>query len=234
MSLVLNITNGGNTSDFLSFVINDSTGNYDATNNPTGYGSPNATRVSLALFVRAYNKRYNGSTDLTDILLVDTPNTSDPTAVTKWTIALNKDGWQHVTIYGLRRYDTAVLFSVNEIVYDYVSGELRQILTITGGGPYTYTYAVVTKAAFEVAGNTTAYSTVLDTYSIPSLENCHYEASKNYFNVLTEDAWDKYQEIEATLKSIIYGFAYLNFAQAQLQVETLEGTCTCFTSTCNC
>ncbi len=248
--LVLAITNSGDSSDFLSFVIADTTGDYNALTNTTGYGAPNATRAELALFIRVYNKRYDlttrvdGLTTIVDNLLTVAlkPTSATPVNTTEWTVTRNADGWQQATIYGLRLYNTTTIFipTVGEILWDAANSLFKKIiavLPVTGGGTYPNEYDVVTIEELEESDSYSAYRTVLNTSSIAELNDCHYLAVKNYFNVLTSESWDQYQQIEAGLKAIDYGFALQTLAGyqgAQTLVELLEGSCTCFNENCDC
>lgn len=77
------------TKDYTSkkVTITDDTGNYSATNNTTGYGAPNATRASRALFVN----RYYSENGIQKVASVATVGDSDPTTDSSWAFTYTKD-----------------------------------------------------------------------------------------------------------------------------------------------
>lgn len=215
-------------------VLEDSTGSYNATTNPTGYGTPNAARNTLALFVRVYNNRFDGSSDVTGTLLVDVPDNSDPTAVTKWTITLVDEGWLKATIYGVRFLDVAISLQVGEIVWDDSNNVLKRILTKSGSGPYVYTTTTATVADLENTNYIVAYSTVFNTYAIPQLCICYEKSVEKYLLSFDDDDRKLSDKIRAYLVSIRNGFLTGSPAEAQKKVEKAQAICTCFTEHCDC
>lgn len=234
MALELQISKGALNDTAGTLVIEDSTGNYNASTNPTGYGTPNPDRADLALFLRAYNNRYNGESDVTGELLTATADDSDPTAVTEWTLTLADDGWIKATIYGVKIYDEAVSFEVGEIVWNDSLNKLERILTKTGSGPYTYTKEDAAEADLEDTDYTVPYSTVLNTYAIPDLCECHLKAVNKYLDSQDDDDKENSRKIQAYLISIKNSFLTGSPAEAQKKVEKAELLCACFTDNCNC
>ena len=234
MSLVLQIIQQSISADGTTMVFADTTGNYNALTNPGGYGTPNAARNTLALFLQVFNNRFDGSPTIVQSPL--TIAAYDPTVVASWTATLVKEGWQEATVYGVALFDEtlATLYAVNEFVYDVASSQLRQILTVTGTGPYTYTYNVVTPVALGTAGTTVLYSTVYNTYAIPSLNNCYNTANDKQLLSKKESDFKKWEEISAYISSIVFGFNSGSYANAETKVETLEGICNCLNEDCGC
>jgi hypothetical protein len=232
MALVLKLSRNSVSAASSSMIITDATGNYDATTNPSGYGSPNANRNTLALFLRVYNKRYDGDSSLSNTLL--TIASYDPTTVTQWTSTLNKDGWQQATVYGLKLYSTSTLFAVNDLVYNTSTSEIWRIDSVSGSGPYTYTHTVMNQIDLENTLYGKAYLTVLDTYAIPSISDLANRAIKNYFNLIVDpssvqedidEAKEDADELDLLITAITYGFEYGYMAEAQKQVESAENVC---------
>lgn len=238
MALELELSKGALNDTDGTLIISDSTGNYDASDNTTGYGAPNPDREDLALFLRAYNNRYEGESDVTGTLLTDTPDDSDPTATAQWTLTLAEDGWIKCTVYGLRLYSTSTSFELNELTYDTGTSTIRKILTKTGSGPYTYTYEAVEEDALEDDDNVVAYSTVFNTYAIPDLCSCHLQSVESYFDEddISEKQlkWNLSQKIRMYLVSIRNSFLIGSPAEAQKKVERAEAICACFTDNCGC
>lgn len=232
MALGLKIEQESHTADGLVMTLKDSTGNY-ASDNLGGYGTPNAARNTLALFLIAYNKRYDGSETLVDNLLV--VNNYDPLTATKWTLNMHKMGWVNATIYGLQLYSTSLSFQVGECVYHSGTTQIRKILTKSGSAaPYTYTYQTINTIDLALEVNVSKYETILNTYIITSLCSCLQKARKHYFEKKTEEAMNTVREVLAFIDSSIVSFETDAPADGQLKVEAAEKICNCLTNKCGC
>lgn len=234
MALILRLTYTSINSDGTQITITDSTGNYDASTNPGGYGTPNPDRSDIALILRAFVKRFDDSDEITDTLLTSTPNDTDPTVVESWVVSVTAQGWHQMDLYGLNLYSTSTLLNVDEIVWDTGTSQLLRILTRSGSGPYTYTYTTATEADLANADYTTAYTAVLNSLVIPELCVCNNKAIMHYFDTLETSDWNKYQQIDALLKSIAASFANQDYSGAQEKVENVEEKCDCLNNECSC
>jgi hypothetical protein len=237
MALELSIYKYGINDAGTIITVKDNTGNYNADSNPTGYGSPNPERNTLALFLRAYAKRYDGGDEIVDTNLTVTPASSDKTAVDTWDVTLlSKDSWVQATIYGLQLYSTSTSFEIGELTYHAGTDQIRKILTKTGDGPYTYTYDVVEESALDEESYVKAYETILNTYAIPNLCECVNKANKKYFTAKEKDEVDfrRYLEFKGEVVGIKNDFGFGNYSEAQKTIEYLEIKCECFTEECNC
>lgn len=234
MALVLRLEYTSINSDGTQITITDATGNYDASTNPGGYGTPNPDRSDIALFLRAYVKRFDGSDTITDTLLTDTPNDTDPTAVASWLVDVDKQGWHQMDLYGLNLYSTSILLNVNEIVWNAGTQQLIRILTRSGSGPYTYTYTTATLADLENSDYTTAYTAVLNSLVIPELCVCENKAVLFWSRTESEADFDKYLTIDGMLKAANYSFSNQDYTNAQAIVENVEDKCDCLNNECNC
>lgn len=232
MALVLKIEQESHTADGLVMTVKDTTAVY-ATGNVGGYGTPNAARNTLALFLIAYNKRYDGSESLVDNLLV--VNNYDPLTASTWTLNMQKMGWVNVTVFGLQLYSTSLSFQVGECVYDAGSTRIRKILTKSGASaPYTYTYQNIDTIDLALPASVAKYETVLDTYIITALCSCLQKARKYYFEKKTNEAMQTVREVLAFIDSSIVSFETNAPADGQLKVETAEKICNCLTDKCGC
>lgn len=228
MALELQLTRETVSAGASTMVITDSTGDYSA-ENLTGYNTPNPARNTLALVLRVYNKRYDGTSDLVNTLLSVSSYTAE--AVTEWTVALNEDGWQQATVYGLNLYNVNTLLEVGELVWNASTDVIERITVRNGSGPYTYTKVSATEADLENASYTTAYSTVLNTYAIPGISEAANQAIQKYFDYVTDgtissedlkEAKEDAEEFDLMITSIIYRFEHIYSSEAQKQVESLE------------
>lgn len=234
MALILRLKYDSTTADGLQFTILDNTGNYNASTNPGGYGTPNPDRSDIALFLRAFTKRFDGSDTVTSTNIVATPNDTDPVATASWVVEVTAQGWHQSNLYGLQLYDVATLLSVDELVWKADTEQIVRILTRTGSGPYTYTYAVAAEADLDNTDYTTAYTAVLNSLVIPELCVCENKAIAFYFTTREASDFTVYQNIDVLLKSISASFANQDYAGAQKKVEDVENKCDCLDQTCNC
>jgi hypothetical protein len=237
MALEILLQKTGINSDGTKITIDDITGAYNASTNTTGYGTPNAARNSLALFVRAFAERYDNTDDIVETNLTVTPADADPVTVESWDVTLlETDSWIMAKVYGLQLYDLDLSFEVGELVYDVDSGEIRKILTKSGDGPYVYTYDVVEESALDSDSTVKAYTTILNTYDIPNACECANTANELYFADREKDEvkFRKYLEISGLITSIKNDFGFGNYSEGQKTIEYLENICDCLTEDCNC
>ncbi len=111
MALVLKLSKTSISADCKTLVVTDTTGNYDVTTNPTGYGAPNATRASLYLNLLV-NLRANSGRQS-----VAVPSYNKNTAST-WTITLAEDGWYEIYMFGCEIYAGGTTYALGYITYD--------------------------------------------------------------------------------------------------------------------
>lgn len=236
MALTINIVKSSLNSDGTVMNLSDSTGAYNVSDNPGGYGTPNPDRDQLAIYLRAYNKRSDDDVALSIA-------TYDKVTASTWAVTLNKDGWQQVNSYGLRFYSTDTSFSVLELVYNVATAEIWKILTKTGSGPYTYTYSVATEADLEDTDNVVLYKSTLNTITLVNFDKCIYRALKKYNDNISADTpelatldanFNRYLKLGSYGKSISYDFAAGNYTNAQEMVEQTEDICDCLTDDCDC
>lgn len=221
MALELKIQKTAVTSSGDVMTVSDTTGDYDAVTNPTGYGSPNQARNNMALFLTSFNKRTDGNVKLS----VDT---YDPEVVSEWSVSLNLDGWDETTVHGVLALETTNDLAVGELTYDFSSDELKVIDTKNGSGPWTYTTLPATEDDLLNDSYTVAYRTVEDLYDLTNLNQCNNKANKKYYDTKELSDRDKYMEVRSSLTATEYQFALSNPSKAQEMVESLESVCECF------
>lgn len=101
--------------------LDDTTGTYDVTDNPGGYGTPNTERTDLALIVIA---KYKGVRD-GDVEIE--ANTYNPETVTQFVFeALNGDGRYQFKVYSVARKTGSETPSTNDFVYDFTGNQLER------------------------------------------------------------------------------------------------------------
>jgi len=215
-------------------VIKDITGNYDATTNPGGYGTPNPDRADVALVLRAFNNRYDGSTTVVSNNVDVTPDNTDPLVVINWNVEIDKQGWYKVVLYGLNILDSSVLLSVGEIVWNTLTSSIERITDRVGSGPYTYTTIAATPEDLDGNTYTKAYSFLLDTYADDELCVCFNKAVRYYYKSKEEADKERYRKIRGYLTVMKLDFLTGSPAEGQKIVEQVESICNCFAIDCNC
>jgi hypothetical protein len=113
MALSLKLKKGATASDMSYFIVEDNTGVYDATTNPTGYGTPNTERAALALYV--YGFKYHATPD-TDTALAIT-NNEDPENASSWQVAMDEDGYHYLRVLGFNIWSNLVTYAIGDLVY---------------------------------------------------------------------------------------------------------------------
>jgi len=115
MALILNPTYSTSNSFATpeSLIVEDSTGAYNVTTNPGGYGTPNEDRVDLGLVITVEKKGYGSTADV-EITYDNSVNTL--TTVASWTIAVAIDGWFKITCMGIPVWDVSITYAANQAV----------------------------------------------------------------------------------------------------------------------
>lgn len=215
-------------------IIKDVTGDYDSSANPGGYGTPNPDRDDIALLLRSFNNRYNGGTYVTSVPVVATPDDSDPLESTTWEVAIDKQGWYKIVLYGCRILDEAVLLNINEVVWNELTVQFELITERSGSGPYTYTTIEATAEHFDSDNYIKYYSDLLDTYADDQLCLCYNKAVRKYFQTKEDLDKERYRKIQAYLTVMTNNFLTGSPAKGQEVAEQVETICNCFTIDCNC
>lgn len=114
MALVLAQTKGVETAT--DVIINEATGDYDATTNPGGWGAPNVLRsASNVGLVATYKK---SDEDIPLVVTILTPTSGTPLTVTSWNVALQGAGWVKLTQFVGPDYDEALAYEQYSIIWD--------------------------------------------------------------------------------------------------------------------
>ncbi len=100
--------------------LTDTTGNYNVTTNPGGYGSPNVARTDLALILIVTYKATEADVDIQ-------PSTYNPETIGLWTIPYDQnDGWVEFKVYPIAKKTGAETPSLNDFVYDFSGDQLQR------------------------------------------------------------------------------------------------------------
>jgi hypothetical protein len=134
MALELDYCRTATTADCLTVTITDQTGDYDAVDNPGGYGTPNPDRADLALFLYGWKWVSPDADDPEDIPLVI--DNTDPINVTEWQIEESLDGYYYYKLFAVPVWDIATAYVIDDVVYDSTYQEYyKAIAPSTGSQP---------------------------------------------------------------------------------------------------
>jgi hypothetical protein len=115
MALQLKVLRTLTGTDGLGITIDDATGDYNASTNTTGWGSPNETRSDFGLILFVVEKASTGDVVVTPAMAA--PSTPTPLTVTQWTATNNVGGWYEYYMLAAHKYDGIVTFDTGEICY---------------------------------------------------------------------------------------------------------------------
>ncbi len=111
MALEIKFSDDIPTDDRKKTAVSDITGDYDASTNPTGYGTPNLLRSDFAFMAIAYDMNSDTSKeiDLEDY---------DPTSVSIFTLPISNDGYYKLNIYTVPIADYNLSVPTNDILLE--------------------------------------------------------------------------------------------------------------------
>lgn len=226
MALELKIEKGSISSDCKTLTIDDNTGNYDATDNPGGYGAPNEVRANLyhKLFVTL--KKTTGDTDVT--VAAYNENTAS-----QWTVTITEDGRYELFLFSTLAWASGTTYGLDHIAYDATTDKFYKSIQAANLNN------VVTDAAWwEEATLASEFVAALDdsqpdTYSdienvieLCRSKNCKARAVLNAgCGCIDECTLGEYRKIELMIASAEVNEALLNFEKAQRLVEELQVFC---------
>lgn len=183
-------------------VITDTTGLYDAVDNPGGYETPNLFRTDIKLFLRSIHVDKNGTetqiiTDTYDSLTVDT-----------WTASTIKDGVKHHYIVGVDIRSNVPLDSdVQEFLDDSVLNDLTNESTVSIAGT-----------------DYTLYISKIDSFPIPQARLDRIEANEKVNKCVPcdedrEESQAFYDLLRMEMEASVHNFNVGNQTKAQLCIE---------------
>lgn len=211
-------------SDLKSIVIKDETGVYDVTTNPTGYGAPNPTRVSLALklFVKidkTVGEEYN-----------TVPAYNEFTA-DEWTIEITEDGIYKYYLIGTAGWDIVTTFALNDVIYYQVTdkfyksiqaGNLNNVPTDTDWWEETEILEDFLDASNIPSTNVGLFVDNINNYSLDCLAKRSIESICDCGSKKTKES---YEELRNLVEGVTYLHGYGDYTKAQEAVELAQAKC---------
>lgn len=233
MSLVLVVTKTSISADGNTMVVTDSTGNYNVTTNPTGYGNPNETRANLYLKLIVNLVKSTGRN------LITVPAYNENTAST-WSITISEDGWYEIYMFGCKIYSGATTYGLGEITYDSSSDKFYKSLqaanlnnAVTDAAWWLATEDVEDFTAAVADGQADVYEATANTVQVYRSQLCEAQALKKANCDSCDNCQLKdYEKIRMKIEAAGIEEALGNFSEAQEIVETLENICTTLDCAC--
>ncbi len=237
MALQLALTKTSISSDCNTMVVTDSTGNYNITTNPGGYGAPNETRANLYLKLIVSLRKSTGR----ETIPVPSYN---PNTATTWTITITEDGWYELYLFGCKIWSNAITYDTGYIVYDVATGKWYKSIQ-SGNLNNAVTLDLWWAEATEVEDFQTAidlsqadiYATTKNITEICRTNKCEGQmllaAQCDPCNDCTLKGYEK---VRMKLEVVIYNTALGDFTEAQEIIEDLQDICSdikCDCAGCN-
>ena len=197
------------------------TGDYDATDNPGGFGAPNPARNTMAVLLWAKHKLVAGDQDATIFAY-------NPESVEAFTIAMAKpvNGVLNYAVVALPIFIDGGSYSDGDIVYDKENPAAPFIKEMVSGDWVEVTLE-------DIVGDEDAVQLV--SYIFPIPDACEYatELNAEKLQLLTkyiksqcgkddyEPIRDKFDYVQALLRSAQKAFDASAFAEAQEDIEEI-------------
>lgn len=118
MALELSLSVSSEANDGTSITIADVTGDYNASTNEGGYGTPNPTRASLRLYMLPLKKAEDGTPTILDV------DNTDADTITSWEIEIENDGWHSFGVLACSAYSASADYSISNIVFSDVTNQI--------------------------------------------------------------------------------------------------------------
>ena len=226
MALVLAIERTSITADCGTVVNTDTTGNYNVTTNPTGYGAPNETRANLYIKFLVNLRKTSGREPITIAAYND--NT-----VTSWSYAITEDGWYEQYVFACLVWSAVITYAAGEIAYN-VATDLYYKSLVAGNLNNAVTNAAFWKATEDVLDFAAAVALAqADVYefTLNSLEVCRSRKCegdmlvKALCDCCDECTLQEYEKVRMKLEAITYNEALGNYTEAQEILENVQRIC---------
>lgn len=234
MALILSATKTSITTDCGTIVVTDSTGTYDVTTNPNGYGAPNETRANLYLKVCLSLRKSTGREDIT----IDDYN--DNTAST-WSITVTEDGWYEIYFFACKAWSGATTYQLNYVIYDastdlyYKSLQASNLNNaVTDTDWWESTNDVEDFTAAIIASQPDAYETTTNFVEQCNTRKCEANMLlKAKCDCCDSNQLQEYEKVRMKMEAVAIHEADDNFTEAQEIVENLQDICINLED-CNC
>jgi len=228
MALALNICQTARLADCSEFTLTDQTGDYNATTNPGGYGTPNEGRSTLALHILGY-KYVEGATDEDITALL---NNTDPENVTSWSVPNTADGYYYFDILAVDIWDASVSYVVGDLV-EYQGTYYKTLIDNLNSPPSDINtdWEIITDLSEEISNTSLADYQRYHMVNTCRVEYCYGNVvhDSNAICQGCQDCQGKilklYQKLDVLFQSIFINIDQDNWTKADLEVRTMIGYC---------
>lgn len=111
MALERSIAKSSITANCETVTITETTGDYNVTTNPTGYGAPNETRANLYIAFFLTFKPSDGD----EAIEIDA---YDPNTVASWEVGISRDGYYEAYSLACLAYGGGITYETDYVTYD--------------------------------------------------------------------------------------------------------------------
>lgn len=240
MSLQLAVQYTSITSDCGTVVITDTTGNYNASTNPTGYGAPNDARSILYLQLLVNLRKSTGREVIT------VPSYNQNTA-SSWTITITEDGWYEVYLFGCQAWGAGFTYGLNAIAFDVATNKFYQSIQAANHNNAVTNatwwksitdiedFILSETASISGASANTMYDTTTNKIELCRSKKCE---GKMLLKQVEDGCCDdcgiaEYERVRMKIEAAAYDESLFNYSDAQEIVEDLNNICANL-SDCNC
>lgn len=228
MALVLDVDVTAQTTDCGTLTVTDSTGNYNVSTNPTGWGAPNAVRSDYYIKLFVTLKKTTGDEPIT----IDTYNAN---TVTSWSVDITEDGYYNVYAFACLEFDAGITYAIGEIVF-YDDEFYIAIASSVGDAPDTSenfeVLATVDQCRDAVdLPQDDVYESNFDYTTVCNGNKCFARSVRNRGCDCDEDCGCKevadYEKIRLKLEAVDIHSDLGEYTKAQEIIENLNDICNC-------
>lgn len=209
--------------DCLTYTIHNITGDYDADNNPTGYGTPNPDQEDLGYALRVLKKVKNEDDQ---VITVDNTNP----AATSWEVDVASDGYYYNTLYGALLYDEASTYSLNQIVM--YAGVFYKALGSIDAGVYPGTDATKWEVIQpqDEEDNASLYVSTYNYVHSCVAETCYSkvvsQVARDNCECMNKDLQREFVRMDVKLQAAFVDYYGQNYEEAAELLDSLAAICT--------
>jgi hypothetical protein len=210
----------GTIADCSTLTITDTTGAYNVSTNPGGYGTPNAARADFGILMFVTNKMTTGDVPLT-------VTNGNAHSVSSWTVTFTVDGWYEYYMALAPIWASGPTFAEGDVCYS-VAEELFYVSLQAGNTNHAVTDGAWWEATTDIEDFVNASNVVRGLYDdviYCNSQSCAATANAEMLCGCSAEDSKKYNQIIGQLDGVIYSFGSQNYYEAQKKLETLQAIC---------
>ncbi len=233
MALVQVLEKTSISSDCITLVISDSTGAYNVSANPGGYGTPNPARASLYMIFFCNLRSATGARTP-----IDVPAYNYNT-VASWAITLSQDGWYELYAFSTIAYDVATTYALGDITFDVGTNSFYKSLqagnignAVSNAAWWEVTTDIDDFIAATGASQPNAYDVTLNDVELCRSVKCKAmalfqaaEADDCSCDDNNDCALQPYEKIRLRVEAALVAAALQDYADAQEFVDDITRLC---------